>query len=234
MLYLSKKIAVYILFFLPLIFFQNCMTFRVANTKVLKEFKEASIPIKIKEDIFNQKKYQYLEVFTEKNNDKPILLLVHGAPGSSYEFKHLLLDKEILKKADLISVDRLGYGNSGYGISEPSLEIQAKQLYHIANKYKGRKLIAIGHSYGGPIITKMAVEYPNDLDAVILLAPAIDPNLEKYEGIAKLGRWKLTKWLMSKAFQVAAIEKKHHVSELKKLENDLQKIKIPVLHCTWK
>ncbi len=227
----KKHLFIVLSLFLGLFLFQNCMmTFRVPNEKILETFKEASVPIKIKRGKFKGRDYQYFEVSSDNSQTKPIVLLVHGAPGSADEFRNFLLDRELSRKATIISVDRFGYGYSGYGNSEPSLKKQAALLHHILRRYKKVSVIAAGHSYGGPILTRMAIDYPDDLNGLILVAPAEDPDCEKYTSIAKFGKWKATKWVVSTPFQVAADEKLVHINELKKMESLLPQIAIPVIH----
>jgi pimeloyl-ACP methyl ester carboxylesterase len=50
-------------------------------------------------------------------------------------------------------------------------------------KYKkmGKKIILIGHSLGGPMIARMAMDYPELIDNLIIVAGSITPNLEPNE-----------------------------------------------------
>jgi pimeloyl-ACP methyl ester carboxylesterase len=66
--------------------------------------------------------------------------------------------------------------------------------------------------------------------SVLMLAPAIDPDNEKVFGIAKIGKWKLTKWMVPGAMGVAGDEKFSHVAELEKLKDLWKEIKVPVIH----
>jgi pimeloyl-ACP methyl ester carboxylesterase len=206
------------------------MTFRVPNDEIITRFEIDSIPIEIIKTTYNDREFQYFEATLDSSESKPILLFVHGSPGSSDDFRNFLSDKELLKMARLISVDRFGYGHSGYGESEPSLKKQAAQLHHLLSLYEPTVVIATGHSFGGPIIMRLAIDYPEDLDALVLVGPALDPKNEKYKGIAKFGKWKVTKWMVSKSFQVAADEKIAHVRELDTMESEIPNIRIPVKH----
>lgn len=204
--------------------------FSSTNADTLAKYKEAGVPLRIKKAKLQGISYQYLEIAQDSSASKPILLFVHGSPGSSEMFGQFLRNKELIDRAILISVDRLGYGHSNFGISEPSLEKQADQLHHLISLYKGRNVIAIGHSYGGPIIARLAIDYPQDLKALLLLAPALDPDNEKFKAIARLSWWKLTKWYFPKLLRVSSDEKMAHVKELIKLRPLLAQINIPSVH----
>src|SRR5690606_1150479 len=42
----------------------------------------------------------------------PMLLLIHGAPGSLWGYMNLMDDKDLQKHFHIVSVDRVGYGKS--------------------------------------------------------------------------------------------------------------------------
>ncbi len=47
--------------------------------------------------------------------DLPLVVLVHGTPGSSNGFMDYLADSLLPEKAQLIALDRPGFGDSDYG-----------------------------------------------------------------------------------------------------------------------
>ena len=66
----------------------------------------------------------------QKDSTKPLILFVHGAPGSWEAYKFFLADTDLRSMAQLISIDRLGYGESDYG--QPALDIATHlSLIHI-------------------------------------------------------------------------------------------------------
>jgi pimeloyl-ACP methyl ester carboxylesterase len=112
----------------------------------------------------------------------PLVLFVHGSPGSLSAFIDFLADSILIKKALLISADRPGFGYSNFGNAEPSLKKQGETLKPILEKYKhNRPIVLVGHSLGGPLIARMAVDYPELVDGLIIVAGSIDPELEPNE-----------------------------------------------------
>ncbi|UZR93862.1 alpha/beta fold hydrolase [Chondrinema litorale] len=166
---------------------------------------------------------------------KPLVFFVHGAPGSYDNFMGFLKDSTLLQHARMLSVDRPGYGNSGKKESETSIEKQAKMLLEIlkAND-KGRGVVLVGHSYGGPIIARMAMEVadnePDLIDALVLAAPAIDPEHEKIFFVSRKVPWAIVKWITPRFLKRANDEKMTHVEELKKMLPLWEKITIPVTY----
>lgn len=210
------------------LFFASCASFRESDEHVYREFNKFNKSPKIYREVYQNKTLRFI---TTKpiNNKLPTLLFIHGAPGSSENFFKYLKDDDLGEKANLISVDRLGYGYSDYGNAETSIENQAESIYTIVKNFHLHNVILVGWSYGVPIAAKMAYKYP-EINHSVLIAGAISPEDEKFFGIAKLVRWKLTKWMFSKALKVSDKEKLSHVTELTKMLNDWQAIKTPITY----
>ena len=221
-----KRILIPLFIVIVLFAFNSCATFRKSDKKVYKEFKKENITPTIYREKFEGKTVRYI---ASKSIDSliPTIIFIHGAPGSSDNFFKHLQDKELSAKANLITVDRLGYGYSDYGNSETSIDKQAESIYTIIQKHGLKNVVLLSWSYGGPIVGKMAVKYP-EVKHIFMIAPAISPDDEKFFGIGKLVHWKSTRWIFSKAFRVSDDEKSTHVDELTKMENDWKNIRIPI------
>jgi len=224
----KKRYKILLLFIVLLATANSCITLRMSDKKVIKKFKKLNQTPQIYHYTFQGKPIRYIadKVF---NKDLPTIIFVHGAPGSSDNYYKHLQDIDLQKKANLVSVDRLGYGYSDFGNCEPSIEKQAEMIEFIAQKYQETKIVLVGWSYGGPIISKMAMDN-QDYSHLILIAPAVSPEDEKYFWFGNFAKWKTTRWISPKAFRVAEDEKLAHVNELKKMENDWHKIKTPITY----
>lgn len=159
------------------------------------------------------------------------VLFVHGAPGSWDGYLNLLDDSLLQNNFHLISVDRPGYGKSQKRPKKKlySLEEQAKSIILALksnNSYK--KAIVIGRSYGAPVAAKLAAMYPDKIEKIILLSPAIDPETEKFWWFSKLGKVFLVRWFLPERMNTATDEKYAHVKELKILKNDWKNIQSDV------
>jgi pimeloyl-ACP methyl ester carboxylesterase len=155
----------------------------------------------------------------------PMVLFVHGAPGSWYDYIKYFGDENLVSKAHLVAFDRPGYGNSGLGNAMTSIEEQAAVLKPLmALNKSGKPVVILGHSYGGPIAVRFAMDYPEDVKALILLAPAIDPDNEKMFWVNKPASWKIVQAILPRPMLTAQMEKETHVSELKKMNGGWGKI----------
>ena len=167
------------------------------------------------------------------NENKPLVIFIHGAPGSLDAFNNFLNDPELRSKTRMISVDRAGYGMSNFGVPETSLQNQAMLIAPLLNKnMNSQKPILVGHSFGGTIAAKLAMDYPDMIDGVILAAAAIDPDHEKFFFIARIIEIPLLNKIVPVSMIVANQEKNTHVEELKHLLPDWSEIttKVTVLH----
>lgn len=195
--------------------------------KFLRSLKKLGVTPKIYHENYHGKKIRFIAAKPIDTN-LPTLLFIHGAPGASKDFFSYLEDTD-LNNTNLITVDRLGYGYSDYGNAEISIEKQAESIYSIINNYKLCNVVLISWSFGVPIAAKMAYNYP-EIKHNVMIAGAISPNDEKFFSIAKVLRWKLTKWMFSKALKVSDNEKMSHVDELTKMVNDWEAIKSPITY----
>ncbi|HFS67835.1 MAG TPA: alpha/beta fold hydrolase [Flavobacteriia bacterium] len=211
-----------------LILLNSCLTLRKTDKQINRIFNKKGQTIKIYHETIDEHNIRYI-IDKEYNKNLKTILFVHGAPGSLTDYIKYFQDTILREKANLITVDRLGYGFSEYGKPETSIAKQAIILNKITEKFDNNKTILVGWSYGGPIIAKMAIENPN-YQHLVLLAPAVSPNDEKYFWIGNFAKWKTTKWLVPTPFVVAEAEKLSHQKELEKLEKEWQKLKTPITY----
>ena len=164
----------------PVLFLHSCVpSFRMSSKEVDTYFKNKKLTA-------SQHKYKYewrdINYVSAGDTTKPLVLFVHGSPGSLDAFIEFLTLDTLRKNAFLITTDRPGFGYSNFGNAEPSLKKQALSLRPILEKYRHHKpIILVGHSLGGPLIVKMAMEYPELVDGLIIVAGSIDPALEPNE-----------------------------------------------------
>ncbi|GHN03288.1 hypothetical protein WSM22_47770 [Cytophagales bacterium WSM2-2] len=170
----------------------------------------------------------YLHVGDE---NLPVVIFVHGSPGSLSAFIHFTGDTTLLKRAQLISVDRAGFGASNFGYAEKSLAKQAEYLKPILEKYKGsRPIILVGHSLGGPVIARMAMDYPELIDGLVIVAGSIDPDLEPNETWFRAPlAMPFLSWILPRSFKASNFEIYKLKPELQDMLPLWNKITCPVV-----
>ena len=181
LLKLSKRLLIaYVILFIISQILSSCLTFKVSQKEIDKKF----MGYKLK-PVQHQMQVQGVKMnYAEIGSDSlPVAFFVHGSPGSWGGFIDFMKDTLLLKKVKIVAVDRIGFGNSDFGNAEKSLVVQSELLKPIVAKYKesGKKIILIGHSLGGPMIARMAMDYPELIDNLIIVAGSIAPDLEPNE-----------------------------------------------------
>ena len=203
-------------------------TMRVSDTQIKEYFVKKATDVKIKRYKVGKREMRYMETGADT---LPMILFVHGAPGGMEAFNAYLADSALKGKAHLVSVDRPGYGYSNYGKSVPSIKKQAELIQPILNtNQSGCPAILVGHSYGGPIIAQIAMDYPQQVAALVLAAPAIDPAHEKIFWISYPADWLLIRLFVPRGFRVANDEKLRHVEELEIMYDDWRKLRLPITY----
>ncbi len=178
--FIKGILFIYPVVFLLSCFFSSCFSFRLSQKKVDAAFANLQLKPVQHRMLVNGHSINYAEI---GNDSLPVAFFVHGSPGSWSAFVGFMKDTALLKKVKIVSVDRIGFGNSEFGEGEKSLAKQAEYLLPVLLQYKrpGKKLILIGHSLGGPVIVKMAMEYPELIDHLIIVAGSVSPYLEPNE-----------------------------------------------------
>ncbi len=168
----------------------------------------------------------YVEVGHE---GRPLVLLVHGSPGSWLDFASVMADDAMPARVRLIAVDRPGFGGSNPGIVERSLARQAAALRPILETDRsGRPAILVGHSYGGSLVARMAVDYPERVGALILVAPALDPELEETKWFQIPAQWRPVRRLLPQSLVTTNREILALKGELEELLPCWPQIRVPV------
>ncbi|MEM9918821.1 MAG: alpha/beta hydrolase [Bacteroidota bacterium] len=144
---------------------------------------------------------QYTQIGRD-NDGRSAIIFLHGSPGSSGAYLDYLADTSLSRIATLISVDRPGFGYSDFGKAERSLERQSLLMEPILEKFKQRKVVLVGHSYGGPLAARMAMDFADQITGIVLVAPSIAPELEPGIWWRKIIDWWGIRWLIPPAFRV--------------------------------
>ncbi len=121
----------------------------------------------------------YVEIDTpsESGAGKRLIVFVHGTPGSYTAFRNYLNDPIMRDHFHMISVTRPGWRNDE-DPKIPSLHQQAAALRPLLEMDRsGRGAILMGHSYGGPVIARTAMNYPDLVAGLAFVATTGDPQL---------------------------------------------------------
>jgi pimeloyl-ACP methyl ester carboxylesterase len=105
------------------------------------------------------------------------VVLIHGNPGSGQDWTRLF--GPLAAHHRIIAFDRPGHGLSQrpkHG--DTTVEVQARLLHDALRELRVERPIIVGHSWGGALALVYAINYPEEVAGVVLVAPAVYESQE--------------------------------------------------------
>lgn len=101
----------------------------------------------------------------------PAVLMIHGASANAREFTWSLAPR-LAGSHRVFMVDRPGHGHSERLAEAETLAVQAAQAAGVLKTLgAGEKAVIVGHSFGGAVALRLALDHPDLVDGLVLLAP---------------------------------------------------------------
>lgn len=176
------KVIGVLMFVAYLIFAQSCLKMRITDKDAKQKFQTAGVQLSFNNYIENDYKIHYA---ISGNKNASTILFIHGSPGAWNAYEKYLLDSNLLKKYNLISIDRIGFGYSNFNHPQ-NLKVQSNVVSNFINAIKNNKPIyLVGHSYGGPLVASIAAQNKN-VNAILILAGAVCLDAENPEKWRKI------------------------------------------------
>lgn len=153
------------------------------------------------------------------------VVFIHGAPGSLESYRPFLTHPALQTRARLLSVDRPGYGGSGSGRVETSVQRHAELIRPLLQP----GAIVVGHSFGATIAARLAMDYPGLIGGVVLVAGSLSPDHERPFFFTRAMERRVFNWLLSDAMRMANAEKYTRIPELSLMAPLWENITAPVV-----
>jgi len=133
------------------------------------------------------------------NIEKPGVIFIHGTPGGWPAFERYLANPKLQQDLFMVSVDRLGWGNSPLGKKKVDGDFtrQAQAITDVLNHYPNKKWVVVGHSLGASIAPKVALLAPDQVNSLLLLAGSLKPKLGKPRWYNHAANTWFVGWLLS-------------------------------------
>lgn len=101
----------------------------------------------------------------------PVVLMIHGASANAREFEWTLAPR-LSETHRVLMVDRPGHGYTDRPANAETLKVQADLAAGALQALApGEKAIIVGHSFGGAVALRVALDYPELTEGLVLLAP---------------------------------------------------------------
>ncbi|MEM9053844.1 MAG: alpha/beta hydrolase, partial [Pseudomonadota bacterium] len=101
----------------------------------------------------------------------PPVLMIHGASANAYEYSYTLAPR-LSQEHRVLMADRPGHGYSERPDDSETLAVQAAQMAGALEAVApGEQAVIVGHSFGGAVALRLALDHPEKVKALVLLAP---------------------------------------------------------------
>jgi pimeloyl-ACP methyl ester carboxylesterase len=173
----------------------------------------------------------YMQVHAEVRSDAIPVVLVHGAPADAGCWRRVWERMRPGFPGAVYAIDRLGYGNSSPD-EELSLDAHARAVHDFLATLPSPPAL-VGHSYGAPVVLRVAASWPKAVRGVILVAGACDPYMNDTQNLRRaldaVSPVVPTSWAHANAELLALTD------ENRAMEPDLGSVTCPVvmIHGTW-
>jgi pimeloyl-ACP methyl ester carboxylesterase len=218
------------LFMIGCLIFDHYVQFRKSDEEMNQIFAERKIDATINYYTTHGRTLRY--VSAGNKDSLPVLLMLHGSPGSISYYHWRFSDSLIRKNFKVFAVDRPGYGYSGFGNPEPSIQKQSEMIRPILDSLHkiNHPVIVLGSSYGASIACRLAMDHPELVDGLVLTGPSLGPGREKYFWFTFIIEHWSIRWFMPRLFRSSNTEKVHHKKELEKMLPYWKDIHVPVVY----
>lgn len=102
------------------------------------------------------------------NRDRPVIVLIHGSPGSERDFE--LLAPLLTKRYRVIAPDLPGFGSSTHEIPDYSNRAHARYLIELLDHLQIKKAHFVGFSMGGGVVLNLADIAPDRVASLTMMS----------------------------------------------------------------
>ena len=126
----------------------------------------------------------------------PAVLMIHGLSSQLQTYTYAMAGL-LRPRYRLIIVDRPGSGYSQAAASA-TLGAQAALMSGLLRALDVDRALVVGHSLGGAVALALALDHPEQVAGLVLLAPATQPQKSAPGSLSRLAiRYDVTRWVLS-------------------------------------
>lgn len=166
--------------------------------------------------------------------NKPVVVFIHGTPGSWRAGARYLTEPALLERARVVVLDRPGWGGSQLpnAGAEQSFQRQAAMIVPLLKKLRkengNQGIILIGHSLGASLAPRIAMDYPQEVSAMLLLAGSLDPKLGAPRWYNRAASLAVVNWAIGSEMRRANAEIMALRAQLNAMNDCWSALRIPI------
>jgi pimeloyl-ACP methyl ester carboxylesterase len=108
---------------------------------------------------------------TRQSARKPPVVLIHGSNGFVQDWTMSILDRVAKNEQHrTVALDRAGSGHSGRPGTQLDPAVHLQLIRGALRELSLERPVVVGHSFGGPVVLRWAVEHPEELAGVVHVA----------------------------------------------------------------
>lgn len=194
---------------------------RWSDKKAYRIFSKRKVDLSIHDTIIKNRNLHFASTGVDT---LPTLVFIHGSPGSWMNYANYMWDPALGRKFKMISIDRPGFGYSGFG-KPLHLHEQCEIILPVLQSVKNEKpMYLFGHSMGAPVAIQLAAMDPLLFKGLVIAAGSIDVSQEKKETWRKIMAVKPLYWTLPGAFGPSNTELLFLKSDLLPLQKQFAKV----------
>jgi pimeloyl-ACP methyl ester carboxylesterase len=122
-------------------------------------------------------------VFVADEGRGPVLLAVHGVPGSHRDFRWLA--PVVRERVRIVRPDLPGFGRTELAVSHRP-DVRADLLVRVLDALEVERAAVLGHSLGGAVAVALAARHPDRVAGLALLCSV---GLRRHRAYSPSARW---------------------------------------------
>ncbi|WP_370338025.1 alpha/beta fold hydrolase [Parvularcula marina] len=130
---------------------------------------------------------------------KTPIVLIHGSTTNALDME-MDMASRLEAERDVFIPDRPGHGFSDRSEDGWRLDVQAAQIHEALREAGIEKPIVLGQSYGGAVALRYALDYPQDISGLVLVAAVTHPWPGGVSWYNRVGINPLYGWLFRRTF----------------------------------
>ena len=174
-------------------------------------------------------------MMTRNASSSNLVVFIHGTPGEWTIFSPQMRSEVLAGAASLVAIERPGWGLSETSQKDKILSLAEQSgmlgpaLKALKEEYRSDNLVIVGHSLGGSLVPRIAMDFPQLIDAVVVIAGDLTDDYSPAHWYNDVASWWAIRWMIPGIMQRANEEVLQLAPDLAAMKPLWGKITAPLL-----